>query len=97
MMTLEERNKLAETIVETGGVWLLPYGKQLIKVTPCWTDKLCGGRTAVRVMAVKGKPFVQKYDSGEGFACKFKSMFKSVWPEQLETATSDKEGVGKKE
>ncbi len=31
MMTLEERNKLAEAIVDQGGVWLLPFMRDLRK------------------------------------------------------------------
>ena len=96
MMTLEERNKLAETIVETGGVWLLPFNGRNVEVEPIETVKLWGGRLAIHTVAVEDKPFVQKDDYGEGCFIT-KSKHKTVYPEQLETVTPDKEGVGKKE
>ena len=34
MMTLEEKDKLAKTIAETGGVWLLPYMGRKVEVKP---------------------------------------------------------------
>ena len=85
-LTLEERNKLAETIVETGGVWILPFNGRKVKVKPIETVKLWGGRLAVHTVAVEGKPFVQKDDYGEGCFIT-KSKHKTVYPEQLETVT----------
>jgi len=92
MMTLEESNKLAEKIVETGGVWILPFNDRRVKVEPIAAYKLWTGKTIVKVRAIEGKPFVQKDDYGEG---SFRSMtaYKNVYPEQLETVTSDKATV----
>ena len=92
MMTLVERNKLAETIVETGGVWLLPFNGRKIKVKPIATVPNWTGRTFVHIKALEGKPFVQKDDYGEGI---FRSMtaFKNVYPEQLETVTCEEATV----
>ena len=95
-LTLEERNKLAEKIVETGGVWILPFNGRKVEVKPIETVKLWGGRLAVHTVAVEDKPFVQKDDYGEGCFIT-KSKHKTVYPEQLETVTPDKEGVGKKD
>lgn len=92
MMTLEERNKLAETIVETGGVWLLPFNGRKVEVKPIETVKLWGGRLAVHIMAIKGKPFVQKTDWGEGI-CRSKTAYKNAFPEQLETVTQEEATV----
>lgn len=96
MMTLEERNKLAEKIVETGGVWLLPFNGRKVEVKPIATVQNWTGRTLVKVRAIKGKPFVQKDNYGEG-SFRSRTAYKNVFPEQLETVTPDKEGVGKKE
>lgn len=95
-LTLEERNKLAEKIVETGGVWLLPFNGRNVEVRPIATVPNWTGRTLVKVRAVEGKPFVQKVDWGEGI-CRTRTPYKNVYPERLETVTPDKEGVGKKE
>ena len=91
-LTLEERNKLAETIVETGGVWLLPFNGRKVEVEPIATVPNWTGRTFVHIKALEGKPFVQKDDYGEGI---FRSMtaYKTVYPEQLETVTPDKATV----
>ena len=91
-MTPEESNKLAETIVETGGVWLLPFNGRKIEVKPIAAVPNWTGRTFVHVKAVKGKPFVQKDDYGEG---SFRSMtaYKNVYPEQLETVTQEEATV----
>ena len=92
MMTPEESNKLAETIVETGGVWLLPFNGRKVEVVPIAAYKLWTGKTVVKVRAVEGKPFVQKDDYGEG---SFRSMtaYKNVYPEQLETVTQEEATV----
>lgn len=92
MMILEERNKLVETIVETGGVWILPFNGRKVKVEPIAAVKLWTGLTVVRVRAIEGKPFVQKDDYGEG---SFRSMtaYKNAFPEQLETVTPEKATV----
>lgn len=95
-LTLEERNKLAETIVETGGIWLLPFNDRRVKVEPIASYKLWTGKTVVKVRAVEGRPFVQKDNYGEGIF-RSRTAYKNVYPEQLETVTPDKEGVGKKE
>jgi len=94
MMTLEERNKLAEAIVDQGGVWLLPFNGRKVKVEPIAAVVNWTGRTYVKVKAIEGKPFVQKDDYGEGV---FRSMtaYKNVYPEQLETVTSDKATVSR--
>ena len=92
MMTLEERNKLAEKIVEQGGVWLLPFNGRKVEVEPIETVKLWGGRIAVHTRSVEGKPFVIKDDFGEG-TIRTKTRHKTVYPEQLETVTSDKATV----
>ena len=91
-MTLEERNKLAETIVETGGVWLLPFNGRKLEVKPIATVPNWTGRTFVHVRAIEGKPFVQKDNYGEG---SFRSMtaYKNVFPEQLETVTREEATV----
>lgn len=100
MMTLEERNKLAETIVATSDIWLLrkPYGEGYIDVLPLrlvehpWTDRI-----ALQVMAVKGKPFREKVEVSEGRNRWIGTRYKTVFPEYLEPVTPDKEGIGKKE
>ena len=94
-LTLEERNKLAEKIVETGGVWLLPFNGRNVEVKPVTIQ--ARGRTVVFVKALEGKPFHQKDEYGEGRVRRYWSEFKWVYPEQLETVTPEKEGVGKKD
>ena len=96
MMTLEERNRLAESIVDQGGVWQLPFNGRNVEVEPVTTVPNWTGRTLVKVMAVEGKPFVHKVDWGEGI-CRTRSAYKNVFPESLVMVTPDKEGVGKKE
>jgi len=96
MMTLEERNRLAESIVDQGGVWLLPFNGRTVEVRPIAVVVTWTGKSDVRVMAINGKPFVQKVDWGEGI-CKTRTAYKYVSPEQLKSVTPDKEGVGKKE
>lgn len=91
-LTLEERNKLAETIVETGGVWLLPFNGRNVEVKPIGVVVTWTGRSFVKVMAIKGKPFVQKTDWGEGI-CRSKTAYKNVFPEQLETVTREEATV----
>ena len=88
-LSLEERNKLAEKIVQTGGVWILPFNGRKVEVVPIAAFKLFTGITAVKVKAIKGKPFVQKDFYGEG-TFRSKSAYKSVFPEQLEAVASDK-------
>lgn len=83
MMTLEERNRLAEAIVEQGGIWLLPFNGRKMEVTPVGAYKLFTGRAIVKVKAIKGKPFVQKDDYGEGRFIT-KTAYKNAFPEQLE-------------
>ena len=92
MMTLEERNKLAETIVETGGVWLLPFNGRKLEVKPIATVPNWTGRTFVHVRAIEGKPFVQKDNYGEG-VFRSKTAYKNVFPEQLETVTREEATV----
>jgi len=96
MITLEESNKLAETIVEKGGVWLLLFNNRKLEVEPIAAVKLWTGRTVVYVRAVEGKPFILKDDYGEG-SFRIRTAYLNVYPEKLETVTPDKEGVGKKE
>ncbi|HPR35834.1 MAG TPA: hypothetical protein PKY64_09195 [Anaerolineaceae bacterium] len=98
MMTLEERNKLAEAIVETGGVWLLPRPDRAggcIEVQPLRFN-LWMGRASVLVMATTGKPFRPSIECGEGRWCRVGSKYKWVFPEYLEPVDI-KEGVGIKE
>ena len=92
MMTLEEKDKLAKTIAETGGVWLLPFNGRKVEVVPIAAYKLWTGKTVVKVRAVEGKPFVQKDDYGEG-SFRSRTAYKNVFPEQLETVTPDKATV----
>ena len=82
ILSLEESNKLAETIMESGEIWLLPYGKQKVEVEPVMIQMR--GRMAVFVKAVEGSPFYQKdkFDGGRVF--KYRSAYKWVYPEQLE-------------
>lgn len=98
-MTLEERNKLAETIAETGGVWRIsrPYSEGYIEVIPVVAIKSWTGRTSVYVIAIKGKPFREKVEVGEGRNRWIGKRYKTVFPEYLEPVTLDKEGIGKKE
>lgn len=92
MMSLDERNKLAETIVETGGVWLLPFNGRKIEVKPIAAVPNWTGRTFVHVKAVEGNPFVQKDDYGEG-SFRSRTAYKNVFPEQLETVTQEEATV----
>jgi glycine/D-amino acid oxidase-like deaminating enzyme len=98
MTTLQESNKLAETIVDAGGVWLLlrPNASRHIEVEPIAVDKLWTGRMVVHVRAIEGKPFVRKDNYGEGYF-RTRTAYKHVFPEQLKAITPDKEVVGKKE
>ncbi len=91
MMTLEEKDKLAKTIAETGGVWLLPYMGRKVEVKPVTIQ--ARGRMVVFVKALKGKPFHQKDEYGEGRVRRYWSEYKWVFPEQLETVTPDKATV----
>ena len=75
MMTLEERNRLAESIVDQGGVWLLPFNGRTVEVRPIAVVVTWTGKSDVRVMAINGKPFVQKVDWGEGI-CKTRTAYK---------------------
>lgn len=92
MMTPGESNKLAETIVETGGVWLLPFVNRKVEVKPIATVKLWTGWTVVHVKAIEGKPFVQKDNYGEG-SFRSRTAYKNVFPEQLETVTREEATV----
>ena len=92
MMTLEERNKLAETIVETGGVWILPFNDRRVEVEPIAAVPNWTKRTYVVVKAVEGKPFVQKDDYGEG-SFRSRTAYKNAFTEQLETVTQEEATV----
>lgn len=92
MMTNEESCKLAETILKTGGVWLLPYGERKVEVKPI-TITARGFGMVVFVKALEGKPFHQKDEYEEGFVRRYQSEYKWVRPEQLETVTSGKATV----
>jgi len=94
MMTLEEKDKLAKTIAETGGVWLLPYMGRKVEVKPVTIQ--ARGRMVVFVKALKGKPFHQKDEYGEGRVRRYWSEYKWVFPEQLETVTLEKEALGRR-
>ena len=95
-LTLEDRSKLAETIVETGGVWLLLFNNRHVKVEPIAVVRSWTGQTLVNVRALYGKSFFLKDNYGEG-SFRIRTAYLNVEPERLERITLDKEGVGKKE
>ena len=92
MMTLEEKDKLAKTIAETGGVWLLPFNGRKVDVGPIAAYKVWTRKTVVKVRPEDGKPLVQKVDKGVG-TFRSRTAYKNVFPEQLETVTPDKATV----
>lgn len=82
-LPLEESNALATKIVEIGGTWLIGESPYQVEVTPIGATKSWDSRTLVTVKALKGKPWREKVDFGEGRTFRQSTDTKNILPQYL--------------
>ena len=82
-LPLEESNALAIKIFEEGGTWLVDGYSRRAEVTPIGTYKSWNGRILVTVKALKGKPWREKTDYGDGITFTKGTNIKQVRPQDL--------------
>jgi hypothetical protein len=82
-LPLEESNALATKIFEEGGTWLVDGYSRQVEVTPIGFYKSWNGRILVVVKALKGKPWREKTNYGEGRTFTSGTNIKNVRPQDL--------------
>lgn len=82
-LPLEESNALAAKIVEIGGIWLIGESPYQVEVSPIGTIKSWDSRILVTVKALKGKPWREKVDFGEGRTFRQGTNIKNILPQYL--------------